>query len=200
MGRCPTKDGGSSEAVEDERPLHLRIMISPTRALPVVASLLALISIAACAHGGREETPPDRAREMEPRERAAGDTEAADDSRVADEDDSSTEPEREVDEDRAHAIDAGYGTPQRQASLRVVEEGKGYLVAGRAREAAQRFTRATQIDPTNGFAYYYLGRARIATGDRRGAVGILQKAESLLGPYPDWREATRSLLESLGAS
>jgi tetratricopeptide (TPR) repeat protein len=136
---------------------------------------------------------------MGPRE-TSRESGAAEESRDPGDDDDATTPEREIDEDRALAFDAGAGTPQRRASLRVVEEGKGYLVAGRAREAAQRFTRATQIDPTNGFAYYYLGRARIASGDRRGAVGVLQKAESLLGPYPEWREATQSLLDSLGAS
>src|SRR5688500_8101303 len=119
---------------------------------------------AACAHGGREEPPPDRSREMEPRETARAEArDATDDPRGADVDEAEV-AKREIDEDRSIAIDSGYGTPQRQASLRVVEEGKGYLVAGRAREAAQRFTRPTQIDPTNGFAYYYLGRARIATG------------------------------------
>jgi tetratricopeptide (TPR) repeat protein len=124
---------------------------------------------------------------------------AAGDPRDTAEDDGEPAPPREIDEDRAIAIDTGAGTPQRRASLRVVEEGKGFLVAGRAREAAQRFTRATQIDPTNGFAYYYLGRARVAAGDRRGAIGVLQKAESLLGPYPEWREATQKLLDSVDA-
>jgi tetratricopeptide (TPR) repeat protein len=172
------------------------------RTLLAVAALLVTIPIlaGACAHGGREEAPPDRAREMGPRETAAGEREGADTSRDAGGDEEAEAPGREIDEDRTLAFDTGAGTPQRQASLRVVEEGKGYLIAGRAREAAQRFTRATQIDPTNGFAYYYLGRARIAAGDRRGAVGVLQKAESLLGPYSEWLEATRSLLDSLGAS
>ena len=111
---------------------------------------------------------------------------------------STTEPEpREISTDRANAVDPGADTITRQASQRVVEEGKGYLIAGRPRDAANRFERATRIDPTNGFAYYYLGRARAAAGDRRGAIGVLDKAESLLGPYPEWRDRAASLAESL---
>ena len=107
---------------------------------------------------------------------------------------------REISTDRANADDPGAGTPARRASQRVVEEGKGYLIAERPRDAADRFERATRIDPTNGFAYYYLGRARVDLGDRRGAIGMLEKAESLLGPYPEWRSRASALAESLAES
>jgi len=143
----------------------------------------------ACAHGGDREEPPDRAREMGPRtEESTATTEAE-----------AIPAPREIDRDRGVAIDTGAGTPQRKASLSVVEEGRGYLLAGRTREAAERFQRATRMDPTNGFAYYWMGRARIAAGDANGAIGYLQKAETLLGPYPEWREQATDLLASLGA-
>ena len=104
---------------------------------------------------------------------------------------------REISTDRALAADPGAATPERDASLQVVEEGKGYLITGQAGEAARRFERAARIDPTNGFAYYYLGRARIELGDTGRAVGILEKAETLLGPYPEWRERAATLLASV---
>lgn len=104
---------------------------------------------------------------------------------------------REISTDTAHASDAGAGTASRESSQRVVEEGKGYMIAGRTAEAASRFDTASRIDPTNGFAWYWLGRARIAAGDRAGAIGVLEKAESLLGPYPDWRDRARALLAQL---
>jgi tetratricopeptide (TPR) repeat protein len=104
---------------------------------------------------------------------------------------------REISTDRADARDPAAGTPARESSLRVVEEGKGYLIAGQSDEAARRFSTATRIDPTNGFAYYWLGRARVAEGDRPGAIGVLEKAESLLGPYPEWRARARELLDQL---
>lgn len=157
--------------------------------LPLLLTVAAILG--ACAHGGdRDEEIEDRPRELGPR--------ASEASESADEE-ASAAPAREIDDDRAIAIDTGAGTPQRRASLRVVEEGKGYLIAGRSREAADRFQRAARMDPSNGFAYYYLGRARIASGDARGAVGVLQKAESLLGPYPEWRARAAGLLASLGA-
>jgi Flp pilus assembly protein TadD len=104
---------------------------------------------------------------------------------------------REISTDRALSSDPGAGTPARESSLRVVEEGKGYLIAGQAAAAERRFATATRIDPTNGFAYYWLGRARAAEGDRSGAVGVLEKAESLLGPYPEWRDRAGVLLNQL---
>jgi len=157
-------------------------------ALFVISSISSGIWAGACAHGGgRDETPPDRPREMGSRaEESAATAEAVAAPRV-------------IDRDRGVAIDTGAGTPQRKASLSVVEEGRDYLLAGRTREAAERFQLATRMDPTNGFAYYWMGRARIAAGDANGAIGYLQKAETLLGPYPEWREQAADLLASLGA-
>lgn len=141
----------------------------------------------AVACGGADRKPP----RTTPDAGAGATAEAGDRAAVPPE-----EP-REISTDRALAADPGAGTPERKASLQVVEEGKGYLIIGRAREAAGRFERATRIDPTNGFAYYYLGRARIESGDRARAVGVLEKAETLLGPYPEWRERAAGLLASV---
>jgi hypothetical protein len=146
------------------------------------------LALAACGHG---ETPGPRS---EPVARDAPSASARP------EDPATTAPPpaaREISTDRALSSDPGAGTAARASSLRVVEEGKGYLIAGRAKEAEARFATATRIDGTNGFAYYWLGRARIAAGDGAGAVGVLEKAESLLGPYPDWRDRTRALLDGL---
>ncbi len=144
---------------------------------------LMVIVMANCAHRGGDRTAtPD----SESPAASAATQPAIDES----------EP-REISIDRANAIDPGADTMARDASQRVVEEGKGFLIAGRPSDAASRFERATRIDPTNGFAYYYLGRARIEAGDRRGAIGVLEKAESLLGPYPEWRDRAASLAESL---
>lgn len=140
------------------------------------------------ACGGADREPPrttPAGRVAPPEGRAEHESPAAD-----------TEP-REISTDRALAADPGAGSPERQASLQVVEEGKGYLIAGRAGEAARRFEHATRIDPTNGFAYYYLGRARIENGDRARAIGVLEKAETLLGPYPEWRERAAGLLAAV---
>ena len=150
-------------------------------------AFVALLALAACSRG-REEGP-----RTEPEVRADPAATAGEETAVA------VEPPapREISTDTAHASDPGAGTPSRESSQRVVEEGKGYMIAGRTAEAASRFETASRIDPTNGFAWYWLGRARIAAGDRAAAIGVLEKAESLLGPYPDWRDRTRALLAQL---
>lgn len=163
-------------------------MVDLLASLPRSALLLPFLGVwflAAC--GGADREPPRTTPDRETTAAAeAGDRAAA-----------PLEEPREISTDRASAADPGAGTPEREASLQVVEEGKGYLITGRAGEAARRFERATRIDPTNGFAYYYLGRARIELGDRARAAGVLEKAETLLGPYPEWRERTARLLTSV---
>ena len=150
-------------------------------------ALAVLLALAACSRG-REEGP-----RTEPEAHADPAATSGEEAGVT------VEPPapREISTDTAHASDPGAGTPSRESSQRVVEEGKGFMIAGRTSEAAGRFETASRIDPTNGFAWYWLGRARIAAGDRSGAVGVLEKAESLLGPYPDWRDRTRALLAQL---
>lgn len=158
-------------------------LLMPARSGLLLAA--ALLLALGCSHGGdrsAETVPP--AEEREARERDAD----------ADRRDAPEREPRVISTDRSNAGDAGAGTASRDASQGAVEEGKGYLIAGQPGEAARRFERATRIDPTNGFAWYWLGRARVELGDRRGAVGVLEKAESLLGPYPAWRDRAAALL------
>ena len=153
------------------------------------AGLALVLLLAACGHG-REEGP-----RSEPPVREGPTASARESGDAAA---TATPPApREISTDTALASDPGAGTPTRESSLRVIEEGKGFLIAGQAAQAEQRFSTASRIDPTNGFAWYWLGRARIADGDRSGAVGVLEKAESLFGPYPAWRDRARELLDQL---
>lgn len=150
---------------------------------PASPLLVSLLLVAACS-SGRDSG----ARDSEPPARTAPAAESAAEDEAAAEAAPPPAP-REISTDRANSADPGAGTPARRSSLQLVEEGKGYLIAGRPADAAVRLERATRVDPTNGFAYFHLGRARAAQGDRRGAIGMFEKAESLLGPYPDWRDA-----------
>jgi tetratricopeptide (TPR) repeat protein len=169
------------------------------------APVILLVAVAAaCASGGAgrggdDDDPSERTSATAARD-DDGDDDRDDDR---DDDDRSADaapPPREISTDRANASDPGAGTAQRRSSDRLVEEGKGYLIAGQPGEAERRLEQATRIDPTNGFAWYHLGRARAELGDRSGAVGVLQKAESLLGPYPASRAAAARLLERLGGT
>lgn len=150
------------------------------------AALAIALILTACGHG-REEGP-----RSEPPARDAPPS-AGDEATGA----TATPAPREISTDTGLATDPGAGTATRESSLRVVEEGKGFLIAGRPAEAEQRFETASRIDPTNGFAWYWLGRARLDLGDRGGAVGVLEKAESLLGPYPAWRDRARALIDQV---
>jgi len=153
-------------------------------------SLLLLVLVAA-ACGGRRGGSGGRA---EPPARSASADSAAAEV-TSDEDDAPAL--RPIDRDAAHADDPGAAAPARRTSLGLVEEGKGLLVAGRPLDAARRLERATRIDPSNGFAWYWLGRARVDAGDPDAAIGILEKAETLLGPYPEWRRRAVELRDSL---
>lgn len=155
-----------------------------------MGALCVAMSVTACLH--RRDREP--AREA-PAAEVGADARADDDlSTVGDPE----LPERST--DRANADDPGAGTSARSVSQRIVEEGKGHLIAGNLDVAADRFERALRIDPTNGFAYFYLGRTRYETGDRDGALGMLDKAEALLGPYPVWRARVARLQAALNRS
>lgn len=165
-------------------PGSIRRRLPPGLRLPWAPLLLLSI---ACASGGDRDagrTTPS-ARSGPPEERRGADRE---------EEDAPAPRPREISTDRANAADPGAGTPRRNSSSSLVEEAKGYLIAGQPDAAARRLLRAIRIDPSNGFAYYHLGRARIALGDRARAAGVLEKAVALLGPYPEWRAAAERLL------
>lgn len=157
------------------------------------ASLLLLVACLglACAHGrdgDRKDEGNGGADEIEREDPSVVDSMDAGEDRTS---------VRVIDRDGTLGTDPGAETPQRRASHRVIEEGKGYLIAGQPREAVQRFQNAVRIDPTNGFGYYELGRAYAALGDRERALGVLEKADSLLGPYPYWRARVVQLMASL---
>lgn len=90
-------------------------------------------------------------------------------------------------------------SPKREASQRIVQAGQEYLEAGDADKAVQTFQEAINVDPENGVAFYFmsLGLYRLRLFD--DALGILERADALLAPYPEWHEEVvrlRYLIES----
>lgn len=83
--------------------------------------------------------------------------------------------------------DPGASSPRRQASQRLVEEGKGYAVAGRDAEARERFESALAVDGSNGEAYFQLARLSADAGAWTDASGYYEQAEALLGGRGEWR-------------
>jgi hypothetical protein len=89
--------------------------------------------------------------------------------------------------------DPGAGSPRREASQRLVEEGKGYAVAGQDAAARDRFESALRLDGSNGEAYFQLARLAADDGDWSDAAGYQAKAEALLRGTPGWDAALDEL-------
>ncbi|MFN2431595.1 MAG: hypothetical protein ABR599_02035 [Gemmatimonadota bacterium] len=93
--------------------------------------------------------------------------------------------------------DTGAGTPRRLASQRLVEEGKGYWIAGRDEDARARFQEALRLDGSNGAAYYYLAELAADGRDWSRAEGYHAKAVSLLREREEFRRPLLDLAERI---
>lgn len=82
--------------------------------------------------------------------------------------------------DSAAAVRAEDDAARRAASDRLVARGRALLEEGRAGEAAGVLERAVRRDPSSGHAYLALARARVRLGEEEAAVGLLERASSLL--------------------
>ncbi|MFH0800008.1 MAG: hypothetical protein V2A66_07515 [Pseudomonadota bacterium] len=90
-------------------------------------------------------------------------------------------------------------TPQRQASMRLVEKGKALMDAQNFDRASATFRDAINVDASNGLAYYYLAAADAKTAQAAVALGLLDKAEALLGADAEWMDRINELRSELGA-
>ena len=90
-------------------------------------------------------------------------------------------------------------TPQRKASSRLVEKGMLFLDDADYERAASVFRDAVNVDTTNGIAYYYLAFAHARMEEPDVALGLLDKAEALLGYDEDWTKRIDELRGELGA-
>jgi|GEM_PF-2211513 len=90
-------------------------------------------------------------------------------------------------------------TPQRQASMRLVERGKALMDAKDYGRAAGAFRDAVNVDTSNGVAYYYLAAADARLDQPDLAIGLLDKAEALLGADAEWMDKIDALRRELGA-
>lgn len=88
-------------------------------------------------------------------------------------------------------------SPQRVASNQLVDKGLNHLDAKEYELAAVRFQDAINIDPRNGIAYYYLAMTDYYTGQSDVALGLLDKAQSLIGHDAKWNERIENLRASI---
>lgn len=88
-------------------------------------------------------------------------------------------------------------TLQRKASARLVEKGVLELNSKNYEQAAQIFQDAVNVDASNGMAYYYLAMTDAHLSQPDTALGLLDKAESLLRNDQYWMGKIEELRASI---
>ncbi len=83
-------------------------------------------------------------------------------------------------------IDSTKDQPALNASLRFVEQGRQALGASRLDDAIRDLGRAVSIDPTDPYAYFYLGRAYMIKKDYGQALAFFGRSEVGLRTTPAW--------------
>ncbi len=77
-------------------------------------------------------------------------------------------------------------TPARAASLRITEQQRIELERGHTDDAIRELAHAISIDPSNSYAYFYLGRAYVARRDYGQAQTFFRRAEIGLAAQSAW--------------
>jgi hypothetical protein len=77
-------------------------------------------------------------------------------------------------------------TPARIASLRITEKQRVELEKGHTNDAVRELAHAVSIDPSNSYAYFYLGRAYTVRGDYPQALTFFKRAEIGLASDSAW--------------
>ncbi|MGB9381731.1 tetratricopeptide repeat protein [Candidatus Binatus sp.] len=95
-------------------------------------------------------------------------------------------------------------TPARAASLRITEQQRLELEQGHTDDAIRELAHAISIDPSNSYAYFYLGRAYIARRDYVQAQTFFKRAEIGVAANSAWLGETYAFegvcLEQAGKS
>lgn len=78
--------------------------------------------------------------------------------------------------------------------------GEEYMRKGQFDKAIRTFQEAINVDPSHGVAYYFLAKALYFIQSYDEALGLLDKAESLLSAYPQWLEEVVVLKGQLEAA
>lgn len=90
-------------------------------------------------------------------------------------------------------------SPERRASMRLVEQGRLLLDQDELEGATVAFRDAVNLDGTNGVAYYYLALAYAEMDRPEIALGLLDKAEAMLGYDEEWMDRIDELRIELGS-
>jgi tetratricopeptide (TPR) repeat protein len=84
------------------------------------------------------------------------------------------------------------GQPALNASLHFAEDGRKALETSKLDDAIRDFGRAISIDPTDPYAYFYLGRAYMLKKDYTQALAFFGRSEVGLRAVPAWYGEVKS--------
>jgi TolA-binding protein len=95
-------------------------------------------------------------------------------------------PSPQISDSSLDSVITATADPARAASLRITEQARVLLLAGKADDAIRELSRAISVDPSDPYAYFYLGRANIAKKSYVQAITFLKRAEIGFGSDPQW--------------
>ena len=84
------------------------------------------------------------------------------------------------------------GQPALNASLRITEEGRKALANSKPDDAIRDLGRAISVDPTDPYAYFFLGRAYMMKKDYQQALAFFGRSEVGLRTVPVWLGEVKS--------
>ena len=151
------------------------------------------------------KSPPAAQTEPAQKEQPAADENAPDTDEAAPNPAPNEQPAAAASQDIAPALDAGAiattpqvsdesltplidsaPTPARAASLRITEQQRVELDQGHIDDAIRELAHAISIDPSNSYAYFYLGKAYVARKDYGQAETFFKRAEIGLAANSAW--------------
>jgi hypothetical protein len=95
--------------------------------------------------------------------------------------------------------DAGAGSPRRRASDRMVEEAKGFWIAGRVDDARARLQQAIRVDGSNGGAFLLAAEIAADEGEWDDAEGYHERAADLLAGRAGFGDRLDALARRIAA-
>ena len=81
---------------------------------------------------------------------------------------------------------AGASLPQRRASMKLVQQGRTLLKAGKFKAALGRFEQAVSVDAANPYSHYFIAWAHYRLGNYRDSLNFLDVAELRLAADARW--------------
>lgn len=104
----------------------------------------------------------------------------------------SIEPKGQISDDALESEISHSSSPALAASLRVTDQAREQILNNHPDDAVQTLGRAISIDPSNSYAYFYLGRAWLSSKNYDQALTFFKRAQIGFDANPGWLAETLS--------